>query len=348
MNEVVTAVVNREPTSAPPVELPSNGYVLSGHYQAGQWLLAHAPQGTKVELLKDGRPVQLSAAPAPSISAVPTSTSPGLPVRAVSPGGDSQGTTSSAPMPYPKKAVAVYYMTFEVEHLPTLEHIPAGVNVVNLSFMLGDPLRFVGWTKAGKAAMIEHVKTLRARGVRMVISIGGQNAHVNLSNRQGFVNAVMELNKDIPLDGLDWDLEVGGLNQDDVIAICAELKRLRGKNFAITMAPNGSTIGTYITVGKALYDRGLLDMIGMQFYEAPVSKEAAMWRTNQIRDAGIPDGYISIGMMIGPEEKFWTIEECVEYFKYLKAAHPHLRGAYLWEGSRPYTKEWIQQIGDLL
>jgi len=257
------------------------------------------------------------------------------------------GTTETAPMPYPAHVVAVYHMMWPESGSPPLADAPANVNVVNLAFGQGDPPVLVGWTTQGEAEFVADASELRAVGVRIVLSVGGAGGDVNVSHRQDFVDGVMAINEHIPLDGLDWDLEGPAMTTDDVVWISSELKNARGADFAITLAPNGSNVDHYIDVAVALESAGALDAIGQQFYDAVVSREAALGRIEQMLGAGIPEGKITIGMMVGDADTYWTVAECVDAVTYLLGAHPGLRGGYLWEDGRPGTAEWADQVGGL-
>jgi hypothetical protein len=252
---------------------------------------------------------------------------------------------TAAPMPLPSKVVAAYQMMWEGPGLSTL---PAGVNVLNLAFMQGDPPRIVGWGKDGQATFIAEANKLRARGVRIVASIGGAGGTVNTSNREAFVDGVMALNDKLPLDGLDWDIEGAELNSSDVVYISKRLKQIRGAGFSITLAPNGSNIDRYRAAAVELQKVDALDMIGQQFYDAVVSKEAAKGRVDQLIAAGIPQSRISIGMMVGDADNYWTVDECIEAVRYIKGYYPNIRGGYLWETSRAGTADWVDRVGDLL
>ena len=262
--------------------------------------------------------------------------------------GGGGGTTSPAPMPYPAKAVAVYYMMWSDSPSPALGDLPVGINVLNLAFAQGDPPQLVGWSPAGKATFVAGIKTLRARGVRVVLSLGGAGGSINVANRTAFVQGVLAVNADVPLDGIDWDLEGQAMGASDVVAVSAALKQQRGANFAVTMAPNGGNVDQYITVAQALNSAGALDMIGQQFYDATVSVDQADGRINQMIGAGIPENKVSIGMMIANDAQHWTLQQCVTNTQILKSRHPNLRGGYLWESGRAQTAEWVSQVGPIL
>lgn len=251
-------------------------------------------------------------------------------------------------MPYPVKAVGLYHMMWSNSGSPALASTPANVNVVNLAFAQGDAPVLVGWGSDGEANFVAAAKQLRARGVRIVISIGGAHGHVNIANRDAFVNGIMAINAKLPLDGLDWDLEGAAMGSADVIYTSARLKALRGPNFAITMAPNGSNIDQYRAIAVELHKQGLLDMIGQQFYDAVVSPGAARGRIDQLTAAGIPDSKIGVGMMVGSADTYWTVDECLNALRYIKQTHPGIRGGYLWEAGRAGTTDWATRVGALL
>jgi hypothetical protein len=255
---------------------------------------------------------------------------------------------SSAPMALPAKVVALYYMMWSNSGSPRLRSIPAGVNVVNLAFLQGDRPSIVGWGAQGQRSFLADARALRARGVRIVASVGGGGGQVNIADRRGFIAGVMALNAKLPLDGLDWDLERTSMGASDVVYISKRLKQLRGSAFSITMAPNGSNIDHYRGVAVQLQRARALNLIGQQFYDAVVSPQAAKGRIDQLVRAGIPPSRISIGMMVGPTSHYWTVDESVTAVRHIKAAYPGVRGGYLWESSRTGTADWVHRVGALL
>ena len=335
----VVSVSDRQLTDAPAVDIPSGGYVLSGHLTSRDWLNANAVVGATVTL---------SGPPGASGGGSGASGGGAGGAGGAAGGGAGGGASSTAPLGYPAKAVAVYHMMWASSGAPALSTLPANVNVVNLAFAQSDPPALVGWSAQGEAAFLAQAAMLRARGVRFILSVGGQGGQVNISNRQAFVNGVMAINAKLPLDGLDWDLEGPAMSQADVVWIAQELDRLRGPAFAQTMAPNGSNVSTYLPIAVALHQQGLLDAYGQQFYDAVVSKEAANGRIDQAIAAGLPESKITVGMMVGSTSVYWTVDQCVTNVTWLKSQHPGLRGGYLWESGRAGTADWASRIGNLL
>ncbi len=327
----VTAVNNRIGSgSTAGTAIPSDGYVLSGHggpgaEAAGAWLLSYATVGATVTLTGSG-------------TTTPPDPDP------VDPGG----TTGTAPMPFPTKAIGLYHMMWSNSGSPKLSTTPANVNVILIAFAQGDPPSLVGWTAQGESSFIADAKALRARGVRMVISVGGAHGGYNTSNRQSFINGIMAINNKIPLDGLDWDLEGSAMNSSDMVWISQELKRLRGSNFAITMAPGGSGINNYPPIAVQLNNVNALDMIGWQFYDTVHDQYTIRSRIDSLVGMGIPINKIGIGMMVGDANVYSTVDEWITNVNYTKAKYPGLRGGYLWEAGRPGTADWANRVGNLL
>jgi len=269
--------------------------------------------------------------------------------RRVPPASTTRARTGAAAMRLPEKVVALYHMMWSNSGSPPLRHVPRQVNVVNLAFLQGDAPRLVGWGSQTRASFLSDARGLRARGVRIVASVGGEHGRVNIRHRGAFVRGVMRLNARLPLDGLDWDIERGtAMAAADVIWISRRLKALRGPNFAITLAPNGSNIDRYRAIAVRLHRVGALDMIGQQFYDAIVSKEAARARVSQLAFAGIPPSKIAVGMMVGSRNVYWTVADCVRAVRFVKARFPSMRGGYLWEHGRADTRRWARRLAPVL
>jgi hypothetical protein len=323
--------------------VPAGGFVLSGHGTAADYLLAHAKVGAAVS--------HGTSTPPETPPVVPeTPTTPVTPETPTTPPViEPPVVATSAPLGLPSKVQSLYHMMWSTSGSPQLRNIPSEINVVNLAFLQGATPTLVGWGSQSEASFLADAKAMRAKGVRFVASIGGAHGNVNLANREAFVNGVMALNAKLPLDGIDWDIEGSTpMAPADVVWISKRLKELRGDKFAITMAPNGSNIDAYRAIAVQLHANNALDMIGQQFYDAVVSKEAAKARVAQLVAAGIPQAKIGIGMMVGPQDTYWTVEECITAVQFIKSTYPGIRGGYLWEAGRPGTADWADRLESLL
>lgn len=251
-------------------------------------------------------------------------------------------------MPYPQRVTAIYHMLWNNGTTPRLSDIPPEVNVVNLAFAQGDPLRLVGYGAQSEAEYLADARALRARGVRIIASIGGAKGHTNVRNRAGVIDGLMAINDTLPLDGIDWDIEQGDISHDDIVAISLRMKQLRGPDFAITLAPNGSNLNEYLPIARTLHQAGALSMYAQQFYDAPVSLDAAKRRVAEAIASGIPESKIGVGMMIADGPRHWTVEQSEANTYALKREFPDLRGGYLWEAGRAGTEEWAERVGPRL
>lgn len=254
----------------------------------------------------------------------------------------------AAPMAYPAKAVGLYHMMWSNSGSPPLSTTPTNVNNIRLAFAQGDPPTLVGWTAQGQSTFVSQANDLRSQGKCIILSLGGAGGSINVSNRQAVVDGILNINSQITLDGIDWDLEGPSMAAADVVWIAQQLDMARGAHMANTMVPNGGNVSQYLSVAKNLQDAGLLDEYGQQFYDAVVSKEAALGRIDEAISYGIPENKISIGMMVGDADTYWTVQECIDNVTWIKQQRPNLKGGYLWEASRPGTPEWASQVGPLL
>ena len=342
VNGKITAVNDRERTNSNTgTQVPGGGYILSGHGKAAEWLRTNARVGSSVT---DGGSVPTTPTPPPTTTPAPTPPAPTPPPAAPAPPAPAPVGTS-APMALPTKVQALYHMMWSNSGSPQLRNTPSQINVVHLAFMQGATPTLVGWGSQSEASFLADAKALRARGVRIYASIGGAHGNVNIANREAFVQGVMKLNEKMPLDGIDWDIEGGTpMAASDVVWISKRLKELRGQNFGITLAPNGSNIDQYRAIAVQLQANNALDMIGQQFYDAVVSKEAARGRIAQLVGSGIPQSKIGIGMMVGNTDNYWTVDECIEAVRFIKASYPGIRGGYLWEAGRAGTSDWANRL----
>jgi len=321
---IVNSVNDREATQdLDGTAIPDPGYVLSGHNAARQWLLAHATVGAQAELIY------------------------------VAPGGDPGGGEGGGGEgggeigPYPSKMISIYKMIFSSTGVD-LDTLDPPIGEVRLAFANGSPLGLVGYGAEGESSLKAAVASQRALGVRIVVSIGGAGYTVSLSNTSAFVSQFQAIVTDLGgCDGIDWDIESSAFNRSNVVTISKALKNIYGSEFAITMAPNGSNVGTYLPAAVELHQNNALDNYGQQFYDAPVSLAAAKGRIAEAINAGIPASKLSVGMMIANDSSHWTNTQCADYMADIKATYGVTK-AYLWESQRAGTSQWISDMNNIL
>lgn len=151
---------------------------------------------------------------------------------------------------------------------------------------------YSGDLAARKAAFIADVKKLQARGVKVMVSLGGQNGHIELGNdaqRDNFLTTAINVIKEYGFDGFDVDLEGSSITitGSDSVETCAspiqknlnyvlhKLVEEFGSDFMITMAPEhpyvqggmnawGSPWGAYLPLLNNCRD--ILTFIHPQYY----------------------------------------------------------------------------------
>ncbi|MCX4589557.1 glycoside hydrolase family 18 protein [Streptomyces sp. NBC_01549] len=116
------------------------------------------------------------------------------------------------------------------------------------------------------------IKAKQAAGKKVVISIGGQNGTVSISDSTSatnFANSVYSLMQTYGFDGVDIDLE-NGLNATYMTQALRSLSSKAGSPLIITMAPQTidmqSTSNAYFQT--ALNIKDILTVVNMQYYNS--------------------------------------------------------------------------------
>lgn len=163
----------------------------------------------------------------------------------------------------------------------SLLDIPEHYNVVAVAFMKvaagsTDPIPTFKPYNETDEEFRRQIGVLNAQGRAVLISLGGADAHIELSNadEDALVERIIYLTDTYGFDGLDIDLEQAAIiAKDNQTVIPAALKRVKslyreqGKNFIVSMAPEfpylrtGNSYVPYITSLEGDYD-----FIAPQFY----------------------------------------------------------------------------------
>jgi chitinase len=116
------------------------------------------------------------------------------------------------------------------------------------------------------------IKAKQAAGKKVIISIGGQNGTVSVSDSASatnFANSVYSLMQTYGFDGVDIDLE-NGLNATYMAQALRSLSTKAGSSLVITMAPQTidmqSTSSAYFQT--ALNIKDILTVVNMQYYNS--------------------------------------------------------------------------------
>jgi chitinase len=126
-----------------------------------------------------------------------------------------------------------------------------------------------GYTNADFTA---DVATMRARGKKVIISVGGQNGTVSVGDStaaNNFASSIFSLMRTFGFDGVDIDLE-NGVNPTVMSQSLHSLRTMAGSGLIITMAPETlfmlTPTSTYLAL--ALNIKDILTVVHTQYYNS--------------------------------------------------------------------------------
>lgn len=338
----VASVTDRQSTQGPAIAIPSNGYVLSGHNTARDWLLAHATVGATVTLSTNTVPA--------TDGGTSTSTDGGT----ATDGGTQPGGV------LPAKVFGIYFFMYNSPRLATIQAQAPRYNVVYYAFALGTnnggAVTFsVPAAAGGDANFRTDIAAWKSSGRVALLSIGGgSDTGLRLTNStQGtqFVNTITPIIDSYGFQGIDWDLEGGGgqFNAATVVAVSRELKTRYGPNFVISLVPRpyefrsgGSEL--YRSIATQLGSQ--CDLVGFQWYDYPEATNASQQLSiirNDITDAiqVIPASKIVIGGEAPNAGLAWS-PASVYRDAYIENDNSTggIRGAFVWDSPNEQSSGW--------
>jgi chitinase len=123
-----------------------------------------------------------------------------------------------------------------------------------------------------EAQFIADIQTVKSRGQHVIISVGGQNGTISVSDSTSatnFANSIYALMTKYGFEGVDIDLE-NGVNATYMGQALRQLSSLAGPDLIITMAPQTidmqSTGNEYFKL--ALNIKDILTIVNMQYYNS--------------------------------------------------------------------------------
>jgi chitinase len=212
-----------------------------------------------------------SAGPSAASNQVSATTS------AASGGGGSGGSL-------PAHILMGYWQDFTNGAEPlTLAAIPTSYNLIAVAFGTStttpgqvafslDPTLASDLGGYTQAQFIADIATLHSRGQKVILSVGGQNGAISVSDATSaanFASSVYSIIKQYGFDGVDIDLE-NGVNPTYMASALEQLASDVGSSLIITLAPQ--TVDTQSTgsdyLALALDIKSILTMINTQYYNS--------------------------------------------------------------------------------
>jgi len=165
----------------------------------------------------------------------------------------------------------------------TLADVPASYNLVAVAFGTAtstpgqvafslDPTLASDLGGYTQAQFISDIQTLHSRGQKVILSVGGQNGAISVTDATSaanFASSVYSLIQQYGFDGVDIDLE-NGVNPTYMASALEQLSSDVGSSLIITLAPQ--TVDTQSTGDDyfqlALDIKSILTMINTQYYNS--------------------------------------------------------------------------------
>lgn len=246
----------------------------------------------------------------------------------------------------PNKISAVYceyYSGYRIIDCPVNYNV---INVFQMEPVGGAPGSTGAMTYPGNTAQLAgDIVTCRARGQKVMITIGGANAQVRLDTTArvtAFVNSIIAFSNALggnattaAFDGLDLNNFEGAqdLYTANWISACTQLKTKYGAGFSFSAPPaathyqNQADRDAPHLVG--LYQAGVMDFVAPQYYDGPglnVQSQVQSITAFYI-NAGLPASRMGIGFGI-QSGYYWTTQNAVACYNTLENTYPTLRGAF--------------------
>lgn len=251
----------------------------------------------------------------------------------------------------PSKIVAVYWTRWNSG--VRLTQVPPSYNLLYL-FAAGRSGKVggIGW---GMNDIAADIKTVRARGQRIVLSTGGAGQGIDFSSRavsQRFVDSVVRINTELGgtlaspvIDGVDFNtFEAEATpNSAEYLWMFTELKRRFGQDFGITSPPAPWKAQDKAMIREAL-SKDLMTYAGPQFYDGPgladpayIVKTTRDWVQNV---AGGDASKIVLGFGMGNMANYSSIEQILAAWRLIEKDFPAIRGAFLWQHKIDSDRGW--------
>jgi chitinase len=278
---------------APTVPAAPGGLAVSGTTSSSVSLAWNAVSGaTGYNVYRNGSKVSAVSGTSVTVTGLAASTAYSFQVTATNAAGESAksatvtGTTTSTGNPggggtLPKHAVTGYWQNFNNgATVQKISDVPAQYDIIAVAFADAtttpgavsftlDSAGLGGYTVDQFKA---DVRAKQAAGKKVIVSVGGQNGTVSVSDptsAANFANSVYSVMQTYGFDGVDIDLE-NGINPTYMTQALRSLAAKAGPSLIITMAPQTidmqSTSAGYFQT--ALNIKDILTVVNMQYYNS--------------------------------------------------------------------------------
>lgn len=252
----------------------------------------------------------------------------------------------------PDKVAGVYWTRWNADI--RLPDIPRSYNVIYL-FAAGrsDEDGAVEW---GMDDIADDIRTVRARGQRVVLSTGGAGQGIDFSSRtvsRRFVDSVERINTELGgtltdpmIDGVDFNTFEAEITPDttEYLWMFGELKRRFGDHFGITSPPAPWDLADRDMIREALA-QDLMTYAGPQFYDGPdLADPVYIVRTTRewVQDvAGGDASRIVVGFGMEDAANYSSMEQILAAWRAIQREFPSIRGAFLWQHRTDADRGWV-------
>ncbi|CAL2069079.1 Exochitinase 1 [Streptomyces murinus] len=281
-------------TTPPTVPAAPTGLAVSATTSSSASLTWSTSSGaTGYNVYENGAKVSSTTGTSTTLTGLAAATSYSFQVTATNAAGESQksatvtattastGTGGNTGGSLPKHAVTGYWQNFNNgAQVQKISDVPAAYDIIAVAFADAsttpgavtftlDSADLGGYTADQFKA---DIKAKQAAGKKVIISIGGQNGTISVSDSTSatnFANSVYSLMQTYGFDGVDIDLE-NGLNATYMTQALRALSAKAGPSLIITMAPQTidmqSTSASYFQT--ALNVKDILTVVNTQYYNS--------------------------------------------------------------------------------
>lgn len=195
--------------------------------------------------------------------------------------------------------------------------------------------------------LVSDIKSVRAQGRKVILSIGGAQENVTFDNRtrsQAFIDSIAGIYAQLGgFDGIDWDNYESSdtPNVTEMTWIGQQLKA-RYPGFIISSAP-APWSQTDLALCSSLLAGGALDYCAPQYYDGPnladpgyVQSNIAQWMS------ALGPNRVVLGLSVNPgQTNYMTIAQATQTWNAVRSAYPATLGVFDWRTDWDSAQGWV-------